>query len=516
MRFKIIFILIFLFSIGIVQALITPQVGNLRGLETYTGYGFLQFNSTNITAAGYNENILFVEKNNGSDIQTQINKCPLKGCNIIIPSGDYNITSRITFTNGIKNNVHITGIGYPKLHMDSTISAEILTATKSNITSQALTADSAQRTFNVTVTDASLFKPGMHVLIVNNEAVAGGTSQEGETNIVHQVDGNVINLRYALLFDYTTTSESNVTLINGTKNLVIEGLHFNGTNATDSTGIGIRIRGGNNIDIRNNIFENFGDHAVGLYNTINGRVHNNVISNINYLPSPADGYGIVAVYGTRNMKVYDNIISVVHEGFDCSGATGQGGSPSHLQVYNNIISNTKDFALDTHDDCYYTQYFNNHISNAAGGIRSSSTNGLIQNNYIINSSREGIYLTGGAATGNNTLVKDNIIIGAWRGIEVLNNHETYIIGNYVSNFTDLGLRLGQGSQDVMVVNNYFTYGGGEAVNATADMDYAGLYADNYYYNVSFNQNNFTENKTIHGYLRVTENISGNIQQFIQA
>ncbi len=61
---------------------------------------------TNITADRINE-VLYVDAGNADDIQVKIDMCPSLGCKIIIPSGTYEFTDRITMA----DNIHLEGAG---------------------------------------------------------------------------------------------------------------------------------------------------------------------------------------------------------------------------------------------------------------------------------------------------------------------------------------------------------------------------------------------------------------------
>lgn len=71
--------------------------GNITGSGTVAGEGVYSYNATDLRT----NKILYVEPNNGSDIQAKINQCGSTGCTVIIPTGTYSVSTPIELRNGI-------------------------------------------------------------------------------------------------------------------------------------------------------------------------------------------------------------------------------------------------------------------------------------------------------------------------------------------------------------------------------------------------------------------------------
>ena len=69
--------------------------GNITGSGTVAGEGVYAYNATDLRT----NKILYVEPNNGSDIQAKINQCGNTGCKVVIPTGTYNLQTELTIYN---------------------------------------------------------------------------------------------------------------------------------------------------------------------------------------------------------------------------------------------------------------------------------------------------------------------------------------------------------------------------------------------------------------------------------
>lgn len=198
---------------------------------------------------------------------------------------------------------------------------------------------------------------------------------------------------------------------------------------------GIRIE--NSIEyfvIRNCTIRN-PDYGIFLNNANNGTLMNNNITN-NLQES-------IALWASDNCTIFNNTI------FD--GAYGiRLQNSAECDIIQNQIKESSSHAINTDDGSDFCEIINNTITTSLRGIRMDGENGLILNNTINKSEREGIFLYSSLNTvvSGNTMMKSGISVsGSYIGQTIYQNNTAngksiycYIGTTYLRNsdFTDSG------------------------------------------------------------------------------
>lgn len=227
----------------------------------------------------------------------------------------------------------------------------------------------------------------------------------------------------------------------------ISGIKFEGYNNTDNRLISLnQIINSNfyNINLNNSM------SGLGISYGINININNCVVSNIN---TPGLGYGIHFGFcynvNVFNIKGYNNRHTISTTGLDPT---------IHLNMFNNIIFGNIDSGINTHS-AYFTNIFNNTISNSFKGISVYSPFSNIYNNRIENINSFGISCLEGAS---NIVIKNNIIKNTattdfFSAIDIQLNEEIFLsLRDYIiiKNNSIINTRNGNSIEIYNNVSNY--------------------------------------------------------------
>ena len=366
-------------------------------------------------------NILYVQPNNATDIQTRINQCPASGCTVVIPCGVYNLN----YIANISSNTTIRGEGM----------CSLINATTGNYFS------TAANNYNIEVRELHFKGSNRFIEFVTNEALNTTQSRNFiiKNNFVEDVNGLAINIlsQSAEISGNTLINVSSgigiqrlSTLSSPYSNFIISGNRITqGTFTSTGEGIDLNTHDNSNAIITDNYVEGF------LQNGIESNSEKVTISN-NIVILPTTGNPVNGNHYPWGISVY-NIAT--------DGAVGI--------ISNNVIAN---------------------ISYNGTGIyvSNSGTLSIIGNQLIgINKSTGGL---GMELQGNDIIVMGNLIKDVNVSIDVSYMPEGK--GIYEGNvFKDVNTELQSNGQNYsynigesgFVINENISFGLGYGINASS-------------------------------------------------
>jgi len=177
----------------------------------------------------------------------------------------------------------------------------------------------------------------------------------------------------------------------------------------------------NNITVRNHEFLNV-SIGVGLIDTVDSKIENNIISNVNKYAIKIDN--------CENITIDNNIIENPMEYYAIASNMGL----FNCTIKNNEIKNTDTNAI--YMSGLNNNIFGNNISNNANGICIGGCNNTIINNQIYNNQYRGVRI--GYNSENNTVLKNNIVNNDI-GIKAYSDHNLIIKNNITNN--NLGIDI---------------------------------------------------------------------------
>jgi len=225
----------------------------------------------------------------------------------------------------------------------------------------------------------------------------------------------------------------------------------------------------NTISSRNTINNSF--KGITLESSSNVSVENNTLSLVGSSTiSPAPLSGAIVFTGTSDSNITNNVIYDI-EGDGIFLTKGASGSPCQR---NNIVDNTINNTLSDSNEIYgalrLNECFNNTLSsndiiseeecgpncNKVGIYLSSSDQNNLTNNYVYNSSKDNIYLTGS----EYNILLDNVlnytVTNDGEGLEIVGgSNENQIINNSIYLSSGAGLFIGSESNRNKFSGNIF-------------------------------------------------------------
>ena len=376
---------------------------------------------------------LYVQSNNGSDIQAKINACPSSGCIIVIPSGIYNLSSKVT----LKSNLTIIGHGKETTKIYSSADIGFYGANLDNVVIKYLTID------GMNLNDGQISLSNATRILIENNKITGSPSGTtvslgiSESSSYIKILNNLIENHYDYGINLDPTTEGYI------HDVIIEGNSF----LNVQTAIAVQ-RNSSYVTISNNYIKGMiiasngiqigkagisssygignvvdGNIVIGLNKTSNGAginagdfIHNSIISN-NYI----EGYNYGIYFDTHpyyitisNNQVFNNSYGILQS---------LSGAGCH---YCNIVGNV----VDSNDN--YGMYFNAESDIRSNIIRNSGLNGIVLDEYTDYSSIIGnTIINSGQKSGSNTISNSsglfttgNVLGLIIEGNKIFDNQET--------------------------------------------------------------------------------------------
>ena len=281
--------------------------------------------------------------------------------------------------------------------------------------------------------------------------IISSTSDATFTNssfkIVKGADGCQISSTYSIDGDGNVSASisflNTFFLIEGVKDVLVEGIHFSVLNARISSGIGnFSINGAPYTTVENSLFEVCDNGGTAFLVVRSGSSYTTIDNNVFEVSGTVGNTLYVTTFNplyptnSDNLTITNNVINHPGEATGLSMGIVLSGR-GHI-VENNTITYKGNCittqAFSTITDCFYK----NNIING-GGSMSIGQNCIAENNTIND---------GGSMTlGQNSTAKNNTING-----KITMNNNSKAIGNTVSD----GVSLANGANNVIVSNNQIT------------------------------------------------------------
>ncbi len=402
----------------------------------------------NISADRINS-VLYVQAGNGSDIQATIDKCPINGCKIIIPCGNYNIDTDIQ----IKSNISLIGNGEcsiingsnPTGNSNDALLELETNAIKISIGNLKLIGDGKGsgiygiNNSYITISDIITKEAGNHseiflvrngedILVTRNNLVCPDNSHRGVyidgafSNVIVS-DNFIQNCNKGIEYDKLTT----LGFLQFVKDSIISGNIIQGGDLH-----GIFIEGSQRIVIDGNVIYNQGGSDTGGISVSGGDENG-----INFNP--------------QDIVITNNIIS------NTLGGSVKLSRTNNIIFSNNKIVNTSASGLAINiANASNIQVINNNIENSTSRaiyLQSGVLENIIIKNNRINSAVEGVFIES-TAIPINLIIESNIINNATNhGVFARASTKLSILGNIINNTGTNDCVKVQTSEEVIIKNN---------------------------------------------------------------
>ena len=407
-----------------------------------------------ITISVKNENTGNVEFT-GTDISavlTFVNNAIIDSGIVTIKEGLFTPSSAVVFTKSIK----LIGNGNVIFNWNNK-GQELFTFSGSELITTMITSDVVAGANSVPVTSVGTAAVGDLLLIYDNAiwTVNYPTCKTGELHEISSISGNVITIEDSTINTFTMARNGSVILIRPIT-VTIDGIAINGVDqAADYSGI--RLYYNKNSIIRNGKFQNNGDREIGIRNSYNTNVDNNIIGN-----SIMDGYG----YGisVSDASAYTTISN--NHFYNCRhcvtlGGYGVVGQSRDTTVIGNTFADSTgtDNVLDAHTMAESYYICNNIIYSPFDhyAIGSGAKITKVTGNMIIG----GLGLVPGLATpspGYTYIIEDNIfkntryIFRYWDTTDIVNQVS---IKNNIINGDIYGIAILYNATSFIISGNQF-------------------------------------------------------------
>jgi len=327
--------LLFIFSIGLVSATITPA-NNLNGYNRYTIDNYKEV-----------QNTFYVTANSATDIQTKIDLCPSTGCTVKIPAGTYNIVTPININN--KNNLKLIGEGDDTILnvTDATAQHAILNLWTST-EQQILPSDAEIGSLNVTVLDGSVYSVGDYVIMSSNSVYTGAYGKIGEIKRVREISGNVLTFHTLVYFDYKTSDSAIIRKMDLTENFELANMNIiNGLeNSGHATGYGVYLNGMLNAKIHDVKISNFRYGAITIAYSDSAEIYRNTLDQSEITVKE---YGVTSVAAVNKMSIHDNIFYDFSSAIDSGYSSSTVGFLMDTRIISNRVYGSTQRAIDCHE-----------------------------------------------------------------------------------------------------------------------------------------------------------------------
>jgi hypothetical protein len=246
-----------------------------------------------------------------------------------------------------------------------------------------LTEDATKGSSAVKVADASSYKEGDFVKLVDNESIAG--FKKGEILKVQKVQPKEIVFEGVLQDRYTVKNAANIRRLNLTDDITVNGIRFIGPGTeTDMSLFGLFLL--RNFRFINNEVANFGRAAIYLSDSLDSTIQNNTFDNI-YMTGL--GYSVAVTNACNDIQIKDNRFKVKGRHYITAGAgTGtrsSGGFARNIKVVNNTFENCIQEAINSHPPFVGPiEIIGNKFESCGKGIEISNGNTVIVDNIFTN------------------------------------------------------------------------------------------------------------------------------------
>lgn len=217
---------------------------------------------------------------------------------------------------------------------------------------------------------------------------------------------------------------------------------------TNGSGVGVRIEASREVIVRNNTVERH--EAAGIRPHANS---SNILIDNNDFTDPGIA---VAVFEAHDVTVSENEANHVLYGIQARRAEG-------LVVRDNTIRNGELCVMDVSEESRDIRFRNNHAENTDGmQLGVNSTNITVRDNAFINVTSNAIDLNG--PTTSNALVANNTIVNSTpTGIRLRNGYDVVVRNNAVTETNGDGILVNHDTVNVSVEHNVVTASTGNGI-----------------------------------------------------
>jgi len=246
-----------------------------------------------------------------------------------------------------------------------------------------LAEDAAKGSSVIKVSDASGYKEGDFVKLVDDESITG--FKKGEIHRIQKVQSKEIIFEDELQDDYTVGNSANIRRLNLSSDITVNGIKFIGPGTeTDLSLFGLFLL--KNFRFVNNEVTDFGRAAIYLSDSLESSIENNTFENI-FMTGL--GYSVAVTNACNDIQIRDNRFKVKGRHYITAGAgTGtrsSGGFARNIKVINNTFENCLQEAINSHPPFVGPiEIIGNKFESCGKGIEISNGNTVIVDNDFIN------------------------------------------------------------------------------------------------------------------------------------
>jgi len=373
---------------------------------------------------------------NDTAISNLLNSIGATGAIIYFPAGEYFFESTIN----LKSNVVLRGESSSNTTLKFNLQgANNLIQASGNQTSieSNFVLSTSKDNYTIQVENASLFSVNDYLRISDNDSdkitSSWATGSTGQIVKIQNITGNTLILTSALRRDYIIANIPKVTKINPIKNVGVENLTINRTDATttQTTHIEFNYAANCKVNCIKSYNSNFA-HISFSYST-NCKVEGSYFQDAFAYGGNGQGYGVVLQYASGECLIYNNIFKHLRHSM-----LFQAGANGDVVSYNYSI------------DPYWTET----ISNAAGDLvlhgnypYCNLLEGNIVQNIVIDNSHGingpyntflrnrgelyGIFMNSGAGNSQNFISNEVTNTGLFLGLYTITGTDNFQYGNNV-------------------------------------------------------------------------------------
>ncbi len=410
-----------------------------------------------VLAQDQDQNIIYRGTNDAGAIQYSIDQLE-NGGTIYFETAAYSISTTVYLQPDISliGNGEVTfncfnGLAFTN-HIDGYSSSTLALATDAN------------------PSDTSLELQDTTGLNVNDHIKISDTTNNGEIVRITAINNKTISIDRPLYDGYTNANVRKITMF---ENFSFENIDFKGY-GIETSSVGIRFYGTNNITVTDCSFSNFSTHGISLWDSLNTNIENNAFSNIF---ETGMGYSISLYNACDDININNNTFLENGRHYIAAGSgTGSGisaGKCRNISITDNIFESSTAEAINTHPGTRAVLTITgNTISNCDKGIELSDSHSLITGNTIIDCNKA-IHMigTGNHIINNNTFRANLISCELHAPSTIRNNHfdnggyikpihDVVIDSNTFVNYNDAFIyydaEIDNYSENVTIINNVCT------------------------------------------------------------
>ncbi len=351
------------------------------------GYSVLVYaNDTNVLVEDAKRNVIS-KRAAGSDDAAAIKEAiNIIDRGIVLCVGAFQINSPI---DNLKDGIHLSGMPGKTVFKCANMKTDVFpcgcTGSGYAATTTPLKDDAIEGSRTIKVADASGYKEGDFVKLIDDESIIG--FKKGEILKIQKINSNEILFEKGLQDDYSAEMAANIRKLTMTDDITIEGIKFVGPGIeTDMSLFGLFLL--RNFQFINNEVSDFGRAAIYLSDSLDSTIENNLFENV-FMTGL--GYSVAVTNACDNILIKDNAFKVKGRHYITAGAgTGtrsSGGFSRNIRVVNNTFEDCVQEAINSHPPFVGPiEIIGNRFESCGKGVEISNGNTVIVENSFVNCS----------------------------------------------------------------------------------------------------------------------------------